>query len=392
MPIRRREGKRGPAYQVSYKDQSGRYRYKTFARKRAASKFESRVNVDVGDGTHVHERDSLTVDQALDLWLKTCEFIGRKGREPVEASTLRKYRDHARHIRKRIGTRPIVSLSGPEVQRFANGLVRDVSRLMAAKILISFKSCLTECRAQGYLKADPASGITISVSSRHRTRVTIPEVAEVQALLAAADELSQHKDGRISVAWKRYRPMVYTMALTGMRPSEVRGLPWTDIRGRDIHVTQRADELGGIGPPKSAAGERIIPIPERLVAILEAWRPDCPKGGLVFPNRRGRPESLGNIHNRAWAPVCAKAKLVKDGRRLYSIYSLRHFYASMLIDADCRTKELQDRMGHSDPALTIRVYGHLFKAKDSARAERVEFIAAELLRPTKSGENEDKSE
>ena len=41
------------------------------------------------------------------------------------------------------------------------------------------------------------------------------------------------------------------------------------------------------------------------------------------------------------------------------MHSLRHFYASVLLDAGENIKALAEYLGHSDPGLTLRVYAHL---------------------------------
>lgn len=41
------------------------------------------------------------------------------------------------------------------------------------------------------------------------------------------------------------------------------------------------------------------------------------------------------------------------------MHALRHFYASVLLDAGESVKAVSEYLGHSDPALTLRVYAHL---------------------------------
>ena len=65
-----------------------------------------------------------------------------------------------------------------------------------------------------------------------------------------------------------------------------------------------------------------------------------------------------------------------DGQKVtearYTPYSLRHFYASMLIAQNRDLKTIQERMGHEDAAMTLNVYGHLIRLKK----------AEEILEPT----------
>ena len=104
-----------------------------------------------------------------------------------------------------------------------------------------------------------------------------------------------------------------------------------DLKRSEIHVRQRADRHNKIGPPKSEAGERTIPLPPMVVNALREWKLACPKGdlGLVFPNGRGRVENYSNIVKRGLLPIQIAAKVTdKHGAAKYTgLHSLRHFYA-----------------------------------------------------------------
>jgi integrase len=85
----------------------------------------------------------------------------------------------------------------------------------------------------------------------------------------------------------RWRPVLLTAIFAGLRASELRGLRWADLdlKAGELHVRQRADRFNAIGPPKSEAGERAIPLPPMVVNALREWKLACPKGDmdLAFP-------------------------------------------------------------------------------------------------------------
>lgn len=67
-----------------------------------------------------------------------------------------------------------------------------------------------------------------------------------------------------------------------------------------------------------------------------------------------------------WKPALALAGLIpgsRDGKyesaREHGMHALRHFYASVLLDAGESIKAVSQYLGHTDPALTLRVYAHL---------------------------------
>jgi len=86
-------------------------------------------------------------------------------------------------------------------------------------------------------------------NGKRKVGLDIPSPEEIRAFLAALNG--------------QYRPILLTAAFTGLRASELRGLRWADVdlEKRELHVRQRVDKRNVAGPPKSASGERKIPLP-----------------------------------------------------------------------------------------------------------------------------------
>jgi integrase len=158
-----------------------------------------------------------------------------------------------------------------------------------------------------------------------------------------------------------FKPMLLTAVFTGLRASELRGLRWQDIdlKVATITVSQRVDQWGVAGPPKSAAGRRTVPIPPSVVQVLREWRLRCPKGplGLTFPDSRGGVQIHKNVLTRRYYPAQRHAGL----RTRYSFHALRHFAASAFIAQKVDLKRLSGWLGHSTVTLTIDRYGHLLQ-------------------------------
>ncbi len=83
----KKDGSRALAYEVSCRDQGGKRRRKQFGRRKDAAAFRDRAGVEVRDGTHVPDRETVTVKGAARIWLAACA-AGRQGRHPVEPHTL----------------------------------------------------------------------------------------------------------------------------------------------------------------------------------------------------------------------------------------------------------------------------------------------------------------
>jgi len=148
-----------------------------------------------------------------------------------------------------------------------------------------------------------------------------------------------------------------------------------------LSVTQRADLGGVLGPPKTLAGKRTIPLPDVAMKALKLWKIACPpsKGDLVFPSLSGKPMSWNYLVSSIVAPVQIDAgQYAKRGDELeplWSMHSFRHAAASLWIEQRLDAKRVQSLMGHSNVAVTFDTYGHLFEqterdATTSAAIER----------------------
>lgn len=373
MSVRKRtwttpSGQARSAWVVDYQDGSHKRRLKTFAKKKDADAFASRSAVEIDDGIHVADRASVSVSAAADLWL---ESVAARG---LERTTIEAYRSQVEfHIRPMIGSVLISRLSIPTVRDFEDQLRRsNRSHAMIQRIIGSLGAIISDAQERGLAVRNPVrdirgrrQGVEKRRGERAKGRLQIgreiPTREEIKALVEALTS--------------RWRPILLTAIFTGLRASELRGLRWSDVdlQKRELHVRQRADRFGVIGRPKSAAGERTVPMPAMLAATLREWKVASPPGAeLVFPNGAGRIESLANIINRGLWPAMLKAGIVNEhGQPKYKgMHALRHFYASWCINPvnmggmGLPPKVVQEQLGHSTISMTLDVYGHLFPRGD----------------------------
>ena len=347
-------------------------RTKTFERKKDADEYHATVHVDIKRG--VHTSSKVTVADAGEKWIKDAE-------DRLEPATAESYRQHLdQHISPYIGSLKLSELTVPTVRGFMDRLRVDKrSPAMIKRVVGDLGSILANAQERGLV----AQNVVRSIG-RHKRRqeerrlkvrlkvgVDIPTPDEIRAIIA-------HLRGR-------WRPLLMTAIFTGLRASELRGLHWpdTDLKKRVLHVRQRADRFNAIGRPKSAAGERTVPLPPLLANTLREWKLQCPRGDLVFPTGAGGIENHSNIVQRGLAPAQIAAGVVdKDGKAKYTgLHALRHFYASWCINRvedgglGLPIKIVQHRLGHSSIQMTADTYGHLFPAGDDgaelAAAEKV---------------------
>ncbi len=386
--IRKRVGKKGTTYQVRYPSNTTKsgYAFKTFRTLKEAREFSQNL----GSLTQVISSHIKTVPQAVELWLEICEKEGRGDRDPVTPSTLKGYKLRADIINSYNWQIALHELKQPHVIDFRSWLKRNYSLYMARRVLSSFHSIIMEMNQRGLMSTDPAIGVTIQKQSRYDNPVAIPNQSEVKALLQAADNLANSKNKQIAFAWKRYRPMIYLAASSGMRPQEYCALPKYDVLSDGVRVTQAVDKLGVIGPPKTKSARRFIPVSEIALDMIKHYMEtdECTiQHDLVFPTQAGTAQLVDNFRSRAWYPLMKEAQLMIEEkingnviiRPKYTLYSLRHFFASILIQKRTNLKRLQKLMGHADIQITFDTYGHLIDDLEAKEAQESRALLSEIL-------------
>jgi integrase len=379
MSVRKRKwttkmGLEKEAWVVDYADQQGVRRQKTFARKKDADAWGSQTLVDVRKGEHVADSASVTVKQAGEAWIESCNADG------LERTTIVQYRQHLDlHIVPFLGRTKLSQLSVPAVREFMDKLREEGrSAEMVKRVTVSLGSLIADAYDRGLVSRNVIREMTRRKKrgkkrqgerrqkARIQVGVDIPSPAEIAAIIQSAKG--------------RWRPLLIAAAFSGLRGSELRGLRWSDVdlEGRLIHVRQRADRYHKIGMPKSDAGHRRVPIGPFVVTTLREWKLSCPKGDLdlVFPNTKGNVESHSTILKRALPPPQIVAGVVnKEGQAKYTgMHALRHFFASWCINREqdgglgLPPKAVQDRLGHSTIAMTMDTYGHIFPSNDDTKA------------------------
>ncbi len=354
-------------YLCDYRDADGARRFKQFTTRKEADAFWHKADVDVRAGVHTADSVSVTVKQAGELWLDRCRLDG------LEDGTLRNYKMHLDlHILPLIGGTKLSKLTRPAVESFKDALLETRSRIMVVKVMVSLKSLLRDAQRRGLVAQNTATGTKVTLAGRHEKKVAIPTKDEIRAMLGATNEL-----------WPTtspWRPFIITALFTGLRPSELRGLVWEciDFEKKVIRVRQRADYRNKMGSPKSAAGNRDIPMSPMVINTLRQWRLACStktERGLAFPSKHGGVVGIAEAH-RVWNKVLEAIGLP---RLRYRFYDLRHVAASLFIEQGWQPKKVQAIMGHSSITMTYDLYGHLWASPEDDAAAMAQ-IEARLLR------------
>lgn len=365
---RNRDGSQSNAYVLGYQDRDGQWVRQQYRTRTEAQAERVRIDHELGRGAHVADRDSRTVEAAVDAWLADYAGLVESGRR--ERSTLEGYRQLAAHVRAHdlAGAR-LSRLTPPDVAAFALWLERQRTPSQAKRTLDLLRSVLGHGVRIGWCAVNAAAEIRPrAAGARHDRQLQIPSKADLRALLSAADDA-----GAMTLA------LVSTLTFCGLRASELRGLRRCDVGADSITVEQRADKWQVIGSPKSRTSRRVIPLAPATRAALATWTLQHP-GELVFGTSRGTATSYANIWNRVWRPLMAAAGLVDEsGAPAFGLHALRHVAVSLWIEQGVQPKQVSAWAGHASVAFTLDVYGHLW-ADPGAAASVVAAAERSLLR------------
>jgi integrase len=337
------------AWIADYFDQDGKRHIKTFKRERQAKAWLVEAQHEVTQGVHTPASASITIAEAADLWLERCRLLVEQGKR--EHSTYQQYASHRDHIvESLIGPVKLAKLTKPTVTLFCDELLdKGMSLPTARKVLTSLKTLIAAAQDRGYVAQNVAATVRFEKSDR-RSKPVIPSKEEVRLIIEHAG---------------KWRPLLITAALTGLRSSELRGLRWEDVdldRTKVLHVRRRADCRRSLGDPKTRAGARTVPLAPPVLNILREHKFASQKPlGFVFANGRGNVDFNNNILVWGFHPVQVRAGVVDNaGKPKFGLHSLRHFFASWIIEQGFTAKKLQALLGHSSIQMTFDRYGHLF--------------------------------
>lgn len=156
-----------------------------------------------------------------------------------------------------------------------------------------------------------------------------------------------------------YKEQMLFVLETGLRCGELMGLKWNDVDFKKrcihvqrtliwIHTTKQFEEH----PPKTASGNRIIPLTDTAFQILWHRRQQKTIYQYVFQST-DRIVRTGN-YDDSLRSIC---KII--GLESISMHGLRHSFATRCIENGMNPKTLQKIMGHSTLAITMDLYVHV---------------------------------
>jgi integrase/recombinase XerD len=271
----------------------------------------------------------------------------------VASNTLSSYRRDLRRYAEHLGSRGISELAKvgeSDVSDFLVALRRGdadsgaapLSAVSAARALIAVRGFHRFATAEGLTDLDVARAVKPPTPSR-RLPKSLP-VDDVVALLNGAGGDSE-ADGPLTL---RNRALLEVLYSTGARISEAVGLDVDDV---DAH--SRSVLLRGKG-----GKQRLVPIGRPAVAALDAYlvrgRPELARRGkgtpAIFLNVRG-----GRLSRQSAWQVLHDAAERAGLSATVSPHTLRHSFATHLLEGGADVRVVQELLGHAS-VTTTQIY------------------------------------
>ncbi|MGW6722858.1 tyrosine-type recombinase/integrase [Streptomyces sp. NPDC054995] len=376
----------GSRYRARYVGPDGTEKSKSFPdrQKRLADQWLAHTEADMARGQYIDPRAARTTfQQYAEGWVST------QGTDPnTQASMESQLR---LHVFPYLGTRPLGSFQPAHIRDCVQQLQANGLRgLYARTIYSNVRAALSAAVDDGHLPRNPCAARSVRPPTVDTKRVTPWTTERLFAVRAGMPE--------------RYRAMVDLGGGCGLRQGEILGVAVDAIgfRSGTLHVAQQL-KLGRSKPvfaPPKGGKLRAVPLPGPVADALRAHMkqfapveitlPWKVAGGplvtkrLIFMGSRGGQVWRTSLNEEAWKPALASAGVIPTPAagaphaesRENGMHAMRHFYASVLLDAGENIKALAEYLGHSDPGLTLRVYAHLMPSSQERTRKAIAAVFA----------------
>jgi len=361
----------GMRYRVRYTGPDGRERSQSFPdrEKRRAEAFLSTVEADMLRGSYVDPRAGrMTFREYVERWLGSQTFD-----ESTREATETRLRVHLLPI---FGQRSLASIAPSDVRAWDRDLQRaNVAQTYRRVLFATLSAIMAAAVDDERIAKNPCRATSVKaprVDPRKITPWTWEQVAAVRGALPV-----------------KARGTVDVGAGCGLRQGEIFGLAVTDIdflRGV-VHVTRQVKLVRSrlvFALPKGRR-TRSVPLADevglRLAAHIKRdgtctvtlpW--EQPAGmpvsaELLFFTREHTAWNRNYFNTYLWHPALGEAG-IGLGRQA-GMHALRHFFASVVLDAGESIKALSEYLGHADPGFTLRTYTHLMPSSEARTKQAV---------------------
>jgi len=247
-------------------------------------------------------------------------------------------------------------LSTIQLQQCINRI--DASNNTKAKVCNFVRRMLKKAVEMEMVQKNVAEAV--EPPKREKSKVEIFTDEEINTIL----ETAKNRKGT-----RNYYLFILTAVLTGMRIGEILGLQYKDIKDGAIEINSAIAQLYSKiveTGPKTDAGNRIVTVPQQLTKmLLRHESTNALPGAYIFRTKTGKPWNQTNVE-QDWILLLQRAGIPHK-----KFHTLRHTHASKLIEQGVSIIDISHRLGHSNPNITVGIYGHIVPGKEQKMLDKV---------------------
>ncbi len=317
-------------------------------------------------------------------WLRGLEDTGARG------NTVAAYRAASARVSSVLGEVPFDRVSPADADGCLRALMAGgspsgvrYSARTAAQTRAAMSSAYGHWASLGLVASNPFAMAPAPPGAGTSPGAAVDEWGFSRLQAALLDAMA---DGSCEPARRRRRVLAtaaWLALVTGMRCGEVCGLADGDVSARHmrVHVGCTAVErprLHRQAAPKSSAGLRNVALVADDLARVDEyvrWRSSW---------IRGEPQALLCTGDGRMLRPSAVSRAFTGARRSLGLppqvtfHSLRHTFATYLLEEGANVRTVQEMLGHSDVRTTLALYAHVLPGRDRDAAERAAAIRAQM--------------
>ena len=187
----------------------------------------------------------------------------------------------------------------------------------------------------------------------------LPQATEKEVQALTRDEQKTIEEYCLKHNKSNYLGIIICL-YTGIRLGELLALTWDDINFEDkllyIKKTSYTSKVNGknqiiIDKPKTKKSNRIIPIPDKLLVLLQIQKRASSCDYIIATKQNKMVETRS--YQRTFESILSKC-----GIKHYNFHCLRHTFATRALELGMDIKTLSEILGHTNVAITLNRYAH----------------------------------
>lgn len=284
------------------------------------------------------------------------------------------------HIIPALGNVRLNALKKHHIQELLNNIVQSGHQRTAELVRLTMQQIIKQAIIEEYIYKDVTVGLSLPKKQKPEKRA----LSDAEKALIQKAELNQKE-----------RTFIDLLYYTGIRRGEALALMASDIDfvNKKIIINKNLvmkDNISEIKQsPKTEAGNREVPMPDKLLASLKDYMTSI--NSLYLFTMQNKNLMTSSSFRRFWDNILDKINIAAGGEKYkrkdlqtdkektplqliandITPHMLRHTYATNLYYAGIDIKTAQYLLGHSSIQMTMDIYTHLDNSKISNSADKL---------------------